>query len=405
MVQLSFESQIIVVIGFCIILAYILNLFFDKKLKLPLIIAPLTIGLFLNYNLSGFLQFAPNLKEIIAVFANFGIAIMLFFIGLKVNFRYMKDLSKNAAIIAFNTGIIPFIFGLVATYLYTKNIVESVFVGVALAITAEEVSISILDELKLIKKRIGQLILDIGIIGDLFEIAIIAMLGIFIKYNSQTKYGFLNVFVELGIFFIIILLMRHVIIELLLNSIKKTKRNFEYFGVALITLLIMAVSSELLGFSMVIGALIAGMLIKDKLIKDKLYYEEYHIIESLEVFNFSLFHPLIFIWIGLIINLNILYNNLDFGLVLILIALSGKLIGSVLGNYFAKEPLSEGILIGWGLNARGATELFALLVAKNMGIISGRIFSAIILMSLITTIISPIIFKNLVMKGYGIFNH
>ena len=100
--------------------------------------------------------------------------------------------------------------------------------------------------------------------------------------------------------------------------------------------------------------------------------------------------------------MNLLFQNIGFGILLTFLAITGKLIGAVLGNHFCKESLQEGLLIGWGLNARGATDLFALLVAQSQGLVSTSIFSAIVFMALMTTIISPIVFKLLVLKGYGI---
>jgi len=188
-------------------------------------------------------------------------------------------------------------------------------------------------------------------------------------------------------------------------SVGKRGRKYEYFTIAIVTLFIMTMASEILNFSHIIGALLAGILLKDKLIQDKLYYAEHHIIESIEVFNLGVFHPLIFIWIGLTANISLMFQNIWFGIILTILALSGKLIGSILGNHFCHEPLKEGLLIGWGLNARGATELFALLIAKNQGFISQDIFSAVVFMAIVTTIISPIVFKYMVLKGFGMYKH
>ena len=400
--MLSLETEISLVLGICLVLAFLINLI-SRKFKLPVMIAPLIAGLLLNY-FQNYLDFLPSFSQILSLFANFGIIVVLFYIGLGVDFRYIKDLKRNSSIMALNAAHIPFLLGVYATYLYTRNWIVSIFVGIALAITAEEVTVGILEELGLLQKRVGQLIIEAGIIGDIIEIAAIAILGLFIKSKSVSgSMTIFNILFELFIFILFIMVLRYYLIELLLRIPQKKK--YEYFAVAFILLLVMVLVSELLNFSYIIGALLAGILLKDKLVEDKLYYEEHHILEALEVFNFGIFHPLVFIWIGLSMDLNLLSANIGFGLVLTGIALFGKLVGSMLGNYFCKEPISEGILIGWGLNARGATELFALLIARNQNIISQDIFSAVVFMALVTTIISPIIFKYLVLRGYGIVRH
>ncbi len=406
MVTFSFEAQIILSLAICLISAFLLNLLF-RKFKLPQMIAPLFVGLFFNFYLLDNLAFLPEFSNIVEIFANFGVIVVLFFIGLGVDFRYLKDLQKNSSIMALNAAHIPFFFGLFATFFYTRNWVQSIFVGIALTITAEEVTISILDELKLLHKRVGQLIIEAGIIGDVFEILAITLLGLFIRSIriEATPFTFFKILFELSIFILITLIMRYFVIEWLLQRIGKDGRTYEYFAVAFVVLLVMALASELLNFSHIIGALLAGILLKDMLIQDKLYRAEHHIIEAIEVFDLGVFQPLIFIWIGLSIDFNLLMQNIEFGIVLTILALLGKLLGAVLGNHFCKEPLKEGILIGWGLNARGATELFALLIAKNTGLVTQNVFSAVVFMALMTTIISPIVFKLLVLNGFGLVRH
>jgi len=405
MVYFSFESQVLVVIAVCLVSTYVLNLL-ARRLQLPIMIAPLLIGLSLNIPIvASQLSILSSFGEILSVFANFGIIVVLFFIGLGVDFHFMKDMSKNSSIMALNAGHTPFFFGLFATYIFTRNWIESVFVGIALAITAEEVAVSILDELKMLHKRIGQLIIEAGIIGDIFEIGAIALLGLFIRTKSMDNFTIFTLIFDFVMLLAIILLMRYFVIEWLLKTVGRKGRKYEYFSVAFVILLILTLASQLLNFSYIIGALLAGILLKDKLIQDKLYYEEHNMVETIEVFNLGVFQPLIFIWIGYTIDFSMITKNLTFGLVLTVLALTGKLLGSILGNFFCKEPVEEGILIGWGLNARGATELFAILIAQNQGFISNDVFSAVVLMALLTTIISPIIFKFLVLRGFGLYKH
>jgi Kef-type K+ transport system membrane component KefB len=397
---LNLDAQIMLVIGICLISSFVINLF-SKRLKLPMMIAPLLVGLALNHfkSITGLF---PDFRLVLEVLSGLGIIMVLFFIGLKVDLHFMKGLSKNSTIMALNAGHVPFILGLFATYIFTRNWLEAVFVGIALAITAEEVSVSILEEMHLLQKRIGQLIIDAGIIGDIFEISAIALLGLFIRSKEIADFSAVALVLEIILFLVLIILMRYYGIGLLFKTIGKTEKKFEYFSVAIVTLLIIVGAAEALNFSGIIGALLAGLLLKDKLIKDKLYIEEHHIVESLEVFNFGIFHPLVFVWIGLSVDLAQMSPSLGLGLVLTVLALAGKILGSMLGNMFCKESYSEGFLIGWGLNARGATEMFALLIAKNQGFISDGVFSAVVLMALLTTIISPIVFKILVLKGIGL---
>ncbi|MBN2422827.1 cation:proton antiporter [Candidatus Woesearchaeota archaeon] len=397
--EVTFTIQLLSTLCICLVSSFLINRLF-KKLNLPNIIAPLIVGLALNTELSrNLLSFIPEFEHIVELFANLGIVLTLFFLGLKINLRSMKNLSKNSSIMAINAGFFPFIWGFVAAYLFKYSLVTSFFVGVCLSITAEEVSISILDELKLIRTRIGQLIIEAGAIGNVFEIIVIALLGIIIKsINLSQSFILFKIAMELIFFFSLITIMRYILVPFFFDSLGKTHRNFELFLACFVILILLSLGSELLAFGYIIGALLAGLIVKDHLIDKNGYKDEQRVIEVVETVNFSIFEPMIFIWIGLLINPATLIQSPMFGIVLTVIAILGKLLGAIIGNFFCKESILEGMIIGWGLNARGATELFAVLIAKNIGMIGNEIFNAVVFMALMTTIISPIVFKILVRR-------
>ncbi|NTV24197.1 MAG: cation:proton antiporter [Nanoarchaeota archaeon] len=392
--MLSREAELLLVMAGSLLGTFLLNLGL-KRMKIPSIIAPLALGLMLNY------YFAAEIEHYLSPIANLGVLVILFFIGLKVDFRFVKDFSRNSLLIASLSGLIPFVLGFIAGFIYSHNLIVSIFVGIALSITAEEVSISILDELKLLQKRLGQVIIESGIIGDIFEISAVALLGFFVKAKTDGITLLGTIFFDLALFVMLVFAIRYVLLELMFRAIGETPRSYEIFAVSLSILFLLSFVSEVLSFSYILGALMAGIMLKDKLISGKHYNFEHQVTSSLETFIFAFFEPLVFIYIGVLIRMDVLLSNLMFGGILTVLALSGKLLGAMLGDILAKGNVSEGLIIGWGLNSRGATELFTVLVAQNQGIIGKDVFSAVVFMALITTLISPVIFRNLVSGIYS----
>ncbi|MBN1503249.1 cation:proton antiporter [Candidatus Woesearchaeota archaeon] len=397
------DQIVLVVLTLSLVGSFLLGRIF-RMIKLPAILAPLTFGLGLNWFFLHYpLKIAADFHEVTMMLANIGLVLLLFFLGLKVNFKFLRSFSKSSSIMALNAGIIPLELGFFVSYLFGYSFLKSLFVGICLAITAEEVSIAILDELKLIKNKIGQIIIEAGVIGDIFEIIAISLLGIFMRYsNIGTSIEVSMIFIEFVLFCISVICLRYVISPLVFRLLGKSPRKYELFLGSFVVLLIMVLSSELLNYGYILGALGAGLILKDQLIAEKNFNREYDIIEGVETVAFGFLEPLVFIWVGLSIDITSMLNNPWFGIILTIVATAGKLLGSVIGSYFCRESLKEGLLMGWALNARGATELFAILIARNMGIIGADIFSAIVFMAIVTTIISPIVFKVLVTRKFGI---
>ena len=75
--MLSLETEISLVLGICLVLAFLINLI-SRKFKLPVMIAPLIAGLLLNY-FQNYLDFLPSFSQILSLFANFGIIVVLFY--------------------------------------------------------------------------------------------------------------------------------------------------------------------------------------------------------------------------------------------------------------------------------------------------------------------------------------
>ncbi len=394
---LSLSLQILSTLSICLTLSFFFNRIL-KKMDLPNMLAPLVVGLLLSFNLSkDMLKFVPEFSNIVEIFATLGIILTLFFLGLKLNFKSVKNLTKNSSIMAINAGFFPFILGFVITYMFNFNLLQSFFAGICLTLTAEEVSISILTELKLGRKKLGQIIMEAAAIGNVLEIIVIAILGIIIK-SMKLNLGS-NIYLEMGLeiifFMLLITSMRYIIIPFLFSTLGENYRNYELFMACFVVLIILCVGSEFLNFGYIIGALIAGMLVKDHL-GNTTGLEDLKVKNVIETVNFSVFEPMIFIWIGQLIDVNSLFNDPMLGIILAIVATFGKLIGSVVGNFLSKGTFSEAMVIGWGLNPRGATELFAVLIAKNTGVIGYEIFNAVVVMAIITTIISPIIFRILI---------
>jgi Kef-type K+ transport system membrane component KefB len=163
-------------------------------------------------------------------------------------------------------------------------------------------------------------------------------------------------------------------------------------------LLLVSITSEYLGFGELIGALIAGMVVKFTLCNTKEYLEKENITELFEAVTFGFLAPFFFIWIGINTDLSILLNNPSLGILLTILAIGTKILGSIIGNYIGKGKFSEGFAIGIAMSNKGVVTLVGAEIARASGLIGQDLFSAIIFMTVLTTLISPLLFNNLLKK-------
>ena len=147
-----------------------------------------------------------------------------------------------------------------------------------------------------------------------------------------------------------------------------------------------------------LGAIVAGFLLQISMKRLKKNDEE-EIINTTKLITLAFVVPFFFVNIGLNFNYDYLAGNLILLLVTIIIAFLGKIVGTLIVKPFSKLSLKQLYLIGWGMNSRGAVELVIALLALNHGLITQEVFSALVAMAIITTLVFPFILQHEIKKN------
>lgn len=390
--------EILFVLFLCIMLAYILAELCEHVLRIPRVVGQISAGLVLGF---------PGIKEYLFTadtlgtfgnLADLGAVLLFFFVGLQLNFRDFRLGAKTSLAISLAKNIPLFAGG----YLFSSAIMgfpplTSAIIGVCLTISAIAVTADILEELNLLKTRLGKLILTTGAVDDLIQFILIG--SILLLINSATaKVGFIILARDLVLFLLALILFRALFIPFIFKSVEREQSPTTLFTGALIIVLLMAGFGEMLQIGSLIGALFAGILVRQTLLVDEKgkSWEEHSIAKMIHIIGFGFLIPIFFIWAGLTVNLSALSTHFNFLFWITAIVFAGTVGGTMLGLHLIGRSWREGWLMGWGLNAKGDVELAIATLALSVQIITVPIYSTIILMALITTIISPIVFRRLV---------
>lgn len=381
-----------------LLLAFTISEVLKRILGIPRVVGQVGAGLILGIAFFKSLLFNQENLDVLSFLANLGIILLFYYVGLETNLSVFKQNIKKSLSISLVNTTLPFILGfLIMKYVFDFNTIVSMIIGVALSVSAQSVSLGFLEELKLVKSKIGSTIISAGAVDDLIELILVSILLSFFQL-TVTDVAHTNLLLGLSIFVVSVIVARAWFIPYTLKFFDREKSSTARFTGSLLIVLLIASLSELLGMGFIIGAMIAGMIVRQTIFKDIHIpnWEEHDIAKSIHIVAFGFLIPLFFVWVGLNTDISTISANIFFVMILIAIALLGTVGGTTIAVLLNGGSFREGMMIGWGLTPKGDVELGIATLALTAGIITPAIFTALVVMALFTTLISPLMFKYLV---------
>ena len=383
-----------------LVLAYLLSEIF-RHFNIPRVIGQILAGIILGIPILKSYFFNDEVTSAFSFISNIGIILLFFFIGLEISFRdFRKNFKESSLIAIFNTSI-PLVAGfLIGKYLFEFDNITSLIIGISVSVSSQAISLDILEEVKLLKSKIGNLIIASGTVDDVFELLLISFLLIIFHSTALGQLSFQKLIFDISVFLLIVIFSRISLIPFALKMFQREKSQATLFMGALIIVLLMAYLSELFGIGSLIGALIAGMLVRQTLLTgaDRKPWKKHEISHSIYIISFGFLIPIFFVNVGLNIDVNAIPSNLFLVAVLILVDIFGTLLGTIIGVLLSKGTLAEGLIVGFGVLPKGDTELIIATLALNAGLINTGIFTAIITVAMFSTFLAPIIFRILIKR-------
>ena len=393
-------ANTLLVIFIALLLAYLISEVF-RYFGLPRVVGQILAGIILGIPLIKNALFTEQITPVFSFITNIGIILLFFFVGLEINLKkFRKNFKESSLIAVFNT-LIPLVAGFLAgKFLFQFNNTTSLILGISVSVSSQAISLDILEEVKILKSRIGNLIIASGTVDDVFELLLISFILFLFHAVSLGQASFQKLIFNILIFVAIIITSRILLIPFALKVFERDKSKSTLFMGSLIIVLLMSYLSELFGIGSLIGALIAGVLVRQTLLtgEDRKPWRKNELSHSIHIISFGFLIPLFFVNVGLNTSITTLPSSLLLIFVLILIDILGTLAGTIIGVLLSKGTLTEGFLVGWGVIPKGDTELVIATLALNSGLITVNIFTAIITVALFSTFLAPIIFKILVKK-------
>ncbi len=369
-----------------------------KKFRLPMVMGEILLGIVLGPTVFGYFwpeEFSTIFPETGAVkiamdgIIQLAVIMLLFVAGLEVQLQIMLRQGRTAVLTSITSMVIPFFFGFGIVWYFpgffnfgdSPKLVYALFFGIAMAVSAIPVIARILMDLNLYKTQVGMTIMAAAIFDDLTGWLMFSLVLSMMGQEGEITNAWQTAGLILG-FGLFMLVIGKRLINLALPFIQK---KLSWPGGVLSLCLglgfLGAAFTESIGLHAILGAFIVGIAIGDSVH----FREEAR--EIIHQFVTNIFAPLFFVSIGLKVNF---IENFDLPLVLVVLFLAVicKVAGASLGAWMGGLKRRQALAVGFGLNARGAMEIILGTLALDAGLIDNKMFVALVVMALLTSIIS-----------------
>jgi Kef-type K+ transport system membrane component KefB len=364
------------------------------RIKLPIVLGELLAGIVIGpYALGGLPLFNGEplviLDETIKHIGELAAIVILFVAGLEITPREFLRGGASSFTVGALGVIVPFFVGYIIFSLYGLEALETLLIATALTATSIAISIQVLTSLGKMQTREARLVLGAAIVDDILAIAVLSVVLTMVQTGNTTPDIMEITFLILKILglFVALLVGSIVIVPRILHRERLWKSQGSIEGITTAIFFGGAGIAALVGLSPIVGAFAIGMAVAStRLIKQ---VEEY--VHKLQI----IFAPLFFAIIGAQVDLRGI--NLEVLLIagiMVSIAISTKLLGCGLPSLIFLKDKSKAMRVGIGMVSRGEVGLIVAGVGATSGVVSGDVYTAIIVMVAVTTIITPIWLKK-----------
>lgn len=357
-----------------------------SRINQSAVIGEILVGLLIGPSLLGLITYTDFVRSV----AHLGAVILLFVIGLE--FRLKDIFNFKYSVIALVGVIVPWIGGFYLAKLFGYEFGSAVFVSTALTATSIAITANVLREMGKLQTEAAKAIIGVAVIDDVLSLLALSV-------SKQVVAGTLSltstslVIINALAFLVIGAYVGHKFLSKLIAKVDNTniaKKFPEFvFIFAMMVAFLYAMVAELIHLSAIVGSFIAGVSLGSVVLRHSKDYKEGA--EYLHIIFASIF----FVSLGILADFKALTLNVVWFLIaLTIVAIITKVIGCYIPAKLQGMSHKDAAVIGWGMSPRGEVAMIVALLGLNAGLIKQDIYVSLVLMSLLTTIITPIVLRN-----------
>jgi Kef-type K+ transport system membrane component KefB len=395
--------QIVIIILFARLLGWLC-----KKIGQPSVIGEIAAGIILGPSLFGMyfpeaaaVIFPPKSLSNLQFLSQIGLILFMFVVGMELDLKMLKNKAYDAIVISHASIIFPFTLGITLAYfIYTSFAPAGVqfssfglFLGIAMSITAFPVLARIVQERGINKTSLGALVITCAAADDITAWCLLAAVIAIVKAGSFVSSLYI-ILLSAGYVLFMLKVVKPLLEKLSEKYVSSEHLSKQVIAIFFLTLIVSSYATEIIGIHALFGAFMAGIIMPEK-------YRDIFI-EKVEDVALILLLPLFFVFTGLRTQIGLLnepYLWIVCG-VIILVAVTGKFVGSTLAAKFVGKSWKDSLSVGALMNTRGLMELVVLNIGYDLGVLTPELFAMMVIMALVTTLMTgPAL--DLINKAFG----
>ena len=369
--------QITIILAFSFIATII-----SRRIQIPEVVGLMVIGVILSPSLLGWVTGGHTIEVISEV----GLILLMFLAGLESDIELLKKYLKPSLLVALTGVFIPIlIFGAVSIGL-GHDISTSFFYGIVFSATSVSITVQVLQEYGKLSTKAGNIIMGAAVVDDILAILILSVFTSVKKQEGNLLYQFMS-----EIIFFIFLFLVYKFIPHFWKLVNKLSVPKKHVITALLICLSLSLLANSVGMSAVIGSFFAGLAIAQTKVSDQ--------IESAisEIGNI-IFIPVFFVSIAISIDLKSLLTAPMLILCFTILAILTKFVPAYYAGKLFNLDKEESLLIGAGMVSRGEMALIVSQIGITSTIINQTVYSDLVIVIILTTIIAPFLIKYILNK-------
>ncbi len=366
-----------------------------RKIGQPSVIGEILAGIFLGPSVVGYylpeysaLLFPPESLGNLQFLSQIGLILFMYVIGMELDLKVLKNKANDAVVISHASIVIPFALGIALAYFIYHRFAPpgveflsfSLFMGIAMSITAFPVLARIVQERGLHKSRLGTIVITCAAADDITAWCLLAAVIAIVKAGTFASSLYI---IALATVYVLMMLF---VVKPFLRKVgdlyaKRENLSKPVVAIFLLTLIVSSYLTEVIGIHALFGAFMTGAIMPDNPKFRTIF------IEKVEDVALILLLPLFFVFTGLRTEIGLINDAYLWKITgyIILVAVVGKFLGSALTARFVGQNWKDSLTIGALMNTRGLMELVVLNIGYELGVLTPEIFTMMVIMALVTT--------------------
>lgn len=326
------------------------------------------------------------------VIGQLGVLLMMLYIGMEIDPKELGKASWTGFLASIGGFIMPFGLGVLAVIAFGGTLVAGLFVGIALGVTSLAVNSRIVLDLRILDTRIAHVMLAGALIADTLCLLVFAGLIPFAKTSAVELSAVGILAVKATAFFVGVGLLGLWIFPLAVKLLQRKGVNSigVYFTLLILIALLFGELAHLAGLHAILGTFAAGLFLREGMLDPRATHQLNELVRLVSV---SFLAPVFFVLTGFEVSFNVFLTDTWLLLAILGAAIIGKIVGTMLFYLPTGHGWREGMVIGAGMNGRGAVEIILAKIGLSLGLITGPIFSILVFMAIITTATVPFMLK------------